>query len=294
MQNDEEYDIFDEINDEKEQYHSNKNEKIKKEFWRNNVEKKKKLRPALDPFKYNPNYNSIYKNIPSFKIIDPKKVLYNLDVKSKTKKKGKNKDINKSNEEKSLITEDNINLNKKSNSLFKSMELDKTPLQNKKISNTIAIFNNSQKSINKNDLPKLTKLSKYKIVDSNNSDNDNHALRFSKYIPRKFYIHENNKIVSYLDPINYIKPKNKTKSIDFDKMLYRNGKNLIYASALKNPSFGQYNPKYSYIDKNEKVRLFNPDEKEFIKNKRYLMRKLWASYKVNREYQMVDNDKINN
>ena len=295
IQNDEEYDIFDEINDEKEQDQS-KNEKIKKEFWKNNaVERKKKMRPALDPFKYNPNYNSIYKNVPTFKIIDPKKVLDNLDAKSKTKRKLKNKDNNKSNEEKSLIKETNIILNKKnSNTLFQSMELNKTPLKNNKILNTIGTFKSSDKLNNRNSLPKLTRLSKYKIIDSINSDNDNHALRFSKYIPRKYYIHENNKIVSYLNPINYIKPKNKTKSIDFDKMLYRNGKNLIYASTLKNPSFGQYNPKYSYIDKNEQVRLFNPDEKEFVKNKKYLMRKLWASYKVNTEYQMVDNNKINN
>ena len=28
--------------------------------------------------------------------------------------------------------------------------------------------------------------------------------------------------------------------------------------------------------------------------KKFLMRKLWASYKVNTEYQLVDNSKINN
>ena len=118
-------------------------------------------------------------------------------------------------------------------------------------------------------------------------------MRFSKYIPRKYIIPEHNKIVSYLDPINYIKPKNQNKSIDFDKMLHRSEKSLIYASRLKNPSVDQYNPKYSYIYKNQTVRLFNPEEKYSSNNKKYLMRKLWASYKVYTDYQLVDNNKIN-
>ena len=297
IQNYEEHDIFDEINDEKEQNINKKNEKIKKELWRINAGdiKKKKLSPTLDPFKYNPNYNSIYKNIPSFKIIDPKRVLSKMGSKSKNNKKLKIKDKYENNDEKRLINETNININK-NNNLSQNMEISKTPSKNKKVLNTINNINNTEKKSNKYSLklPIIEKLSKDKIKDSINSDNKNHALRFSKYTPRKYFIYNNNKIVSYLNPINYIKPKNKTKSIDFDKMLHRNEKNLINLSCLKNPSFGQYNPKYSLIDSNEKVRLFNPDEKEFIKNKKYLIRKLWGSYKVNTEYQLVDIDKINN
>ena len=290
IQNEEENDIFDEISDEKDQYINKKNEKRKHELWRINAgenKKKKRIKLALDPFKYNPNYNSIYKNIPTFKIIDPNKVLSNMDDITKNKRKLKNKDRNKSNEKRTLITETNINLNKKYNNSISPLS------ENKKFLNTIG---NSYRPNERNHLklPKLTRLSKDKIVDTINSDNENHALRFSKYIPRKYHIYNNNKIVSYLNPINYIKPKNKNKSIDFDKMLHRSEKTLLYASCLKNPSFGQYNPKYTYIDKNEKVRLFNPEEKDFIKNKKYLMKKLWTSYNVNTEYQLVDNNKINN
>ena len=300
----EENDIFDEINEHKEIIHSKKSDlKKKQELWRiNTIEfKKRRLMPALDPFKYNPNYNSIYKNIPSFKIIDPKNTLSLNNSKSKSKgknkKKSKSKNSNKNkskekdnNKEKPLITEANIRNNKN--------DEDKTPPKKNKMLHTIGNINiKSQFSSNKKDdlkLPKLTKLIKIKKIDSINSENQNHALRFSKYVPRKYFIHENNKNISYLNPINYIKPKNKTRSIDFDKMLQRNKNNLVYASCLKNPSFGQYNPKYTYIDINDKVKLFNPLERDLENRKKYLMRKLWASYNVNTEYQMVDNSKINN
>ena len=263
---------------------SNKDEKSKLELWRlHTLEmRRKKLTPILNPFKYHPNYNSIYKNIPSFKMIAPKKILLNRDEKSN--KKSKEKDKRKEKEkEKTLITEPIIN---KNNNLIK------TPNKKIKVLNTIG--NSSDNAITKAKLklPTLAKVVNYKKIDSINIENSNHALRFSKYIPRKFVIPENNKNISYLNPINYIKPKNKIKSIDFGKMLYRGENNLINTSELKNPSFGQYNPNYACIDKNEQVKLFNPEEKNSYSHKKYLMRKLWGSYKVNTEYQLVDNDKI--
>ena len=297
IQNDEDYDIFDETNDEKEIPQVKSEGKKKQELWRKNALefKKRKYKPNLDPFKYNPNYNSIYKNIPTVKIIDPKKSLSVIDSKSKEKnrKKSKEKSQEKTNP---LITEANIVLKTNNNKILKKIEQAKTPNKRRKLLNTMTDMNNSNKSsiVNNIKLPKLTRLSKIKNVDSINSDNQNHALRFSKYIPRRYIIPDHNKNVSYLNPVNYIKPKNKTKSIDFDKMLHRNEKNLLNVSCLKNQFFGQYNPKYNYIEKNEQVKLFNPEEKDMEKHRKYLMRKLWASYKVNTEYQLVDNNKINN
>ena len=286
IQNEEEYDIFDEENDEKEHVGNKKEEKINSVSWRANPTeiKKKKLKPQLDPFKYHPNYNSIYKNVPCVRIIDPKKSLSKMDAKAKIRKKKSKEKSQENSPKKHIITETN------------NIILNKTQLKNKKSLNTISNIKSSDNSKNKNDLklPKLIKLTNNKIMDSINSDSQNHALRFSKYIPRKFYIHENNKIVSYLEPFNYIKSKSQTKSIDFDKMLHRSEKNMVYASRLKNPSFGQYNPKYTYIDKNETVRLFNPEEKDLLSRKKYLMKKLWASYNVNTQYELVDNNKINN
>ena len=262
LQKYEDHDIFDEISEEKEIRPIKKKPKI---FY--NFEfRKKKLVPALDPFKYNPNYNSIYKNIRSFKIIDPEKTLNSLDEKYKRKNKNKSEE--------------------RYNNL-KYYDINKTQSKKNITLNTISNINNNENI----KLPKLIKLSKVNKNESINFDNENHALRFSKYIPRKYYVPENNKNISYINPFNYIKPKDKTKSIDFDKMLNRKEKDLLYASCLKNPSFAQYNPKYTYIDKNETVKLFNP--KKINYNKKFLMRKLWTSYQVPTEYQLVDNNKIN-
>ena len=294
IHNQEDNDIFDDISEESEQP-KNKKEKIKPEVWRiAGVEsKKKRIQPTLDPFKYNPNYNSIYKNIPSFRIIDPKKSLDNIY----SKFKGRNRNKLKEKDNKKNKTKDNI-LITEANIIIKGNNINQTPLKLKKDSNSnINSLPNKKSNINSNsnsnkEEKRASSLSKNKIFESINTNNDNHALRFSKYIPRKFNIPENNKIISYLEPMNYIKPKNKNKSIDFDKMLHRNGKNMIYASQLRNPSFVNYNPKYTCIDKDKNVRLFNPDEKDPINNKKYLMKKLWASYKVNTDYQLVDNNKI--
>ena len=285
IQNDEDYDIFEEVSEERDHPHNKKNEKAKMDSWRNNAVdlKRKKLHPSLDPFKYNPNYNSIYKNVPCFKIIDPKNRIMSLKNISKSKKIINDK-------EKPFITEAHL--------ILRNNKISQTPTKKSNILNTIGNIGNMDRfnSINNKKgirLPKLTK--KNNIMDSIKlDDNDNHALRFSKYIPRKYLIPENNKIISYLNPINHIKSKKENKAIDFDKMLHRNGKNMINVSCLKNPSFGHYNPKYTVIDKNENVRLFNPEEKEHENNKKYLMRKLWASYNVNTEYTLVDNNKINN
>jgi len=300
IHNDDDFDIFDEMYDEK--HKKNKREE-KRQTFRSDI-KKKKFDSVLDPFKYNPNYNSIYKNIPSVKIVDPRK---NLST-NNGRFKSRNNIYNNEEDSKHIIT--NTNLDQSSKNLFKKIENSKIPLIKRKTLNSLNISkdsnnlnnsNNSNNSKNKDKdnkenikLPKLTRLSKLKMDESiNDNDNDNHALRFSKYIPRKYHIPKVNKNVSYINPFNYIKPKNKTKSIDFDKMLHRNENNLVYVSCLKNPSFCYYNPKYSYIDKNEHITLFNPEDKAEKKSKKLLMRKLWGSYKVGTEYHLINNDKFN-
>ena len=293
IHNQEDNDIFDEISEESEQP-KNKKEKIKPDLWSiTGVESKKKMiQPTLDPFKYNPNYNSIYKNIPSFRIIDPKKSLDNIYSKSKSRNKNKLKEK----DSRKNKTKDNV-LITEANLIMKGNNYNKTPLKLRNQNTNLNTLSNNNSNIQGNNSNKKEKkassLSKNKLFESiNTNNNGNHALRFSKYIPRKFNIPENNKIISYLEPVNYIKPKNKNKSIDFDKMLHRNEKNLIYASQLRNPSFVNYNPKYTCIDKDKNVRLFNPEEKDPKINKKYLMKKLWASYKVNTDYQLIDNNKI--
>ena len=186
-----------------------------------------------------------------------------------------------------LITEINNTFNK-SNKM--KLTKDRNNMNNKTFQN----INLTDKTIKGNvKLPKLTE--NPKIINNTLIPNkNNHALRFSKYLPRNFKIPENNKNISYINPFNYNIPRNKNKSIDFDKMLHRNSKTLINASSLKVPSFGQYNPKYNWVDKDKNVRLFNPEEKDKEKQKKYLIKKICTSYDVNTEYQIVDNDRLVN
>ena len=289
INNYDEYDIFDEMYDHRMHIGSKNRDKKQKEFWK--TSSTKIVKPVLDPFKYNPNYTSIYKNVPSVKIIDPKKNFPMHNIKNK----GRNKKSSYEKDKKPFITDSNIYKNKDGNIL--SSKLGKTQsLIKKKDLKTLDVSNNSNNSSNKKDikLPQLTKLSKIRIIDSINIENGNHAIRFSKYIPRKYIIPYHNDNVSYINPFNYIKPKNKTKSIDFDKMLQRNEKNFINVYSLKNPSFGQYNPRYNLVERNHEARMFNPEDKDFKNDKKYLMKKLWSSYKVITQYQLIDNDKINN
>ena len=269
---DEEIDIFENKNEEKEK-ENDKNEDTKEdkslEFLKQmNELKKNKLEQNLDPFKYHPNYNSIYKNIPSARITVPK----NQSIKERNKGKQLFKLKEKMRTNKLLLTEINT-----SDILGKNNQ--------KKDKNNI---NKTVENINHIKLPKLAKLN----IINNEQIKNNHALRFSKYLPRKFIIPENNKNISYINPFNYLIPKNRNKSIDFEKMSQRNSKTLINTSSLKIPSFGQYNPNYKWIDRDKNIISFNPEEKEEGKYKKYLIKKLWSSYKVNTEYQLIDNNKL--
>lgn len=293
INNYDEYDIFDEMYDHRMHIGNKNGDKKPKELWKTSSTdlKNKRHKPVLDPFKYNPNYTSIYKNIPSVKIIDPKKSFAKFNIKNK----GRNKENSYDKDKKPFVTDTNIFKNKNNNILTPKLGKTQSSIK-KKEAKTLDVSNNSNNSQKSKDtkLPKLTKLSKIRIIDSITCENENHAIRFSKYIPRKFIIPYHNEKVSYLNPFNYIKPKNQTKSIDFDKMLQRNEKNFIHVYSLKNPSFGQYNPKYNLMERNHKARMFNPEDKDFKNDKKYLMKKLWSSYKVITQYQLVDNDKINN
>ena len=277
---DDENNIFDDVNNEESEKSDIKPEESNQELFKKLVElKRNKVTQSLDPFKYHPNYNSIYRNIPSVRITKPTKILKTLpneNYKDRNKNKKLEKKLNKL-----LLTEINNNFNEKS----------KQPKNrnNKTFDNLINFTEKNEKG--KNNLPKLKVIQKNKNM-TLFQDRNNHALRFSKYLPRKFVIPENNKNISYIDPFNYIKPRNKTKSIDFDKMLQRNGKELINKASLKVPSFGQYNPNYKWIDKDKNGYYFNPEEKEKEKHKKFLIKKICTSYHVNTEYEIVDNEML--
>ena len=277
---DDENNIFDNVNNEESEKSDIKPEESNQELFKKLVElKRNKVTQSLDPFKYHPNYNSIYRNIPSVRITKPTKILKTLpneNYKDRNKNKKLEKKLNKL-----LLTEINNTFNEKSNQPKNR--------NNKTFDNLINFTEKNEKG--KNNLPKLKVIQKNKNM-TLFQDRNNHALRFSKYLPRKFVIPENNKNISYIDPFNYIKPRNKTKSIDFDKMLHRNGEELINKASLKVPSFGQYNPNYKWIDKDKNGYYFNPEEKEKEKHKKFLIKKICTSYHVNTEYEIVDNEML--
>ena len=272
LKEDEENNIFDDTNGENEKGEP-KLEETKEDFWKKIVEmKKNKIEYNLDPFKYHPNYNSIYKNIPSVKITEPTKT----KLKEKSKDKNNYKKMEKKKMNKLLITEINHTFNEE-----KKQSKDRN---NKSFVNINLTDTNIKKEIK---LPKLSGNPKNKNMTLITNRN-NHAIRFSKYLPRKFIIPDHNKNISYINPFNYIKPKNKTKSIDFNKMLHRNDKTLIYTSSLKTPSFCQYNPKYDWVDKDKCSIYFNPLQKYEEKHKKYLIKKICTSYNVNTEYEILN------
>jgi len=236
----------------------------KKEPWNINIKTPRIpiIKRNLDFYKYNPNYNSIYKNVPSFSF-------------DKTSKK------------KSIFS-----INEKTNKRNKTIENNKSKIFLKTQNNESAT------NINKKYLPLLTSVS----CKSSNSieteshknlyDKNNHTFRFSKYSPRKPFKSNCNNRITYLKDFNYLQHMNKT--IDFKTMPKRNNKYLINLNTLENPSICYYNPKYDGIEIKTKKISFNPEafkkSIKYIKNKK--LKRILMSYDVNKEYLTIDNSKL--
>lgn len=247
-----------------------------------------KITQNIDYLKYNPNYNSISKNIPSVKIIltekekkefqdmeekreqrlSPKfrKKIKVIDEYSKTEKRKVNPKIQSRNEENSntFITENNIKYSR----------------------------NDSPKK-NDQTLPPIKNVPEQKeralTLENDYNSKNNHALRFSKYINRKFVNNSLNDKISYLEPYNYL--NNKNRFFDFKKMIYRDDKNFINQASLAVPSFNNYNPRYDIIDKKNNYAIFSPNTVK-KNDKRSLLKKLWCSYDVEQEYKLINNNKL--
>ena len=244
----------------------------------------------MDPFKYNPNYNSISKNIPSVRMI------------LNDKEKKELKEIKEKERQKSSKLRKNPKIGKIENLKAKQI-IPKIKTRNEESFITLLKENNKKFSRNnsskKRELPSLPPL--YNIFESKEKgkeraltlENDsqmrnNHALRFSKYISRKMDFNNKDHIdkISYLEPYDYLNNKN-NNSIDFRKMAYRKDKDLINPYSLGIPSIYNYNPKYDLVEKKVFPVLFTPHND--IKNtKQYLLRKLWSSYEVSSDYKLIN------
>jgi len=172
-----------------------------------------------DPFKYNPNYNSICKKVPSFKISPKKygsiklKKVIKIQIKPNQIKKDKSNLSNSySSNEENEIYDDNKDRDKSVNSQNFNSVID------------IKKFKSSQKE--NLDLPLITSTNLVKSLknECNKKLNtiptdgyrENHALRFSKYLPRKSKLNSINNKLSYVEPHNYALDIN--KGFDFGKM----------------------------------------------------------------------------
>ena len=230
--------------------------------------------PAPDPFRYNPNYNSIFKNVPSCIIAPPRVHLLKNIKKNKNKKKynliPKKKKVNKkmSKTFDELVAEIN-------NSSEKSRNIEDN--ENEKITKT---------------LPALKKRNYF----LKSYDKNNHAYKFSDYPPRKSKKIETNDKISYIEPHDY-KNFDHKKVIDFSKMEDRDKRSILinYAS-LGVPSSSYYNPKYEYTDHRPAQTLFTHQNivERNKKSNKYSIHKLWTCFNVGLQYKLIDNDKLNN
>ena len=294
MKSNENEDFFSEKNDLK----NKKKDKSLKEIKKEKIIKKKIIIENPDPFKYHPNYNAIYKYVPTVKFTEPTNYISPLKKKEKEfksesieKKKTKPKIKIPKIKESILIT--SLPIENNQNSLENNNSTNITTNNNnesKSLNNKNDSINNSENQINKSK-------SQIKIISNNNNLlppilKSNHALKFSQYTWRK------NNIISkqldkltYLEPINYL--ENIDRILDFNKMSSRSEKNLINnPSTLDNPPICYYKPNYNFIERNSPMISFsrNFDNK---KSKQFLLRKIWGSYNFTSEYQLVDNEKLN-
>jgi len=242
-----------------------------------------------DPFKYNPNYDSIFKKVPSFKI-SPKK---SEVIKLQKVKEVQNKSIQDKKENNTLSDDNTSN---------EENEINDTQDKNKNINSKncnsvsdIHYFRLNQKEKNL-DLPLITSTNiisslKKEINERQNtiSFRDNHALRFSKYLPRKTKLIVTNNKISYIEPHKYALDMN--KGFDFGKMQSRDDKSILNMASLEVPSASRYSPKYNLVETGSKNVIFSPFGAN-KKNKKALLHKMLGSYQVFSDYQFIDNDKL--
>ena len=240
----------------------NERDNTKKETWKIPIIKtKRKYNPELDPFRYNPNYNSIFKNTPCVRIKRP----FNETIP--------------------------VNKYKIKNNIKKQIESPfLTEIGDKAMFSSLSNRNKKTKNFELKNIEDIKKINnKLKLKTEENEDRNNHSLRFDKYVDRRIVRQDVNPNVSYIEPYDYQKVKN--NSIDFSKMHSRYDSLFLNSNNLKGPTIGYYNPNYEYLDKKMRnISLGNETKKE--RSKKFMLKKLWGSYGVRVDYQLVDNDKL--
>ena len=240
-----------------------KSKKRNKTFFRYQTKKNNTVMNDIDPFKYNPNYNAIYKNTQSFKIFEPTPRI----IKNPENQNTKSIDNNYKN---------------------------RTKLYLKKILNSENTKNkNSENAKTKNNYPLLTcisdKINNQTIINSCR-DKNNHAMQFWQYTPRSDNILKVNDKVSYLEPYDIL--ENQKKIVNFKKMLSRNE---VEMSKNKNttPSICYYNPNYNYLKEHiPKITIDSASISKESRTKKFALQKILRKYDIKKDYEIVDNSKL--
>ena len=239
-----------------------------------------------DPFRYNPNYNAIYKKVPYAYI---------------SSKKRQNITNDKDKRLKSNSTTFNLKLNNIRNNTkdYRTIETDRN-IEKSKI--------NKSSNINTIKLPIIK--SNYNNNDYFKINDDNHALRFSKYGNSRIHLQEDKNepqekleqkyiIISNKNNNNhkYIKNRRNHSPIDFDKMMSRKDNDFVNLSSLDNPSFNNYSPNYNFIkDSVAKISFsYHTLENNDANKKKYLLRKMISSYNADADdihYRIIEEDKL--
>jgi hypothetical protein len=265
----------------------------------NHISKKKDLNDiiSLDPFKYNPNYEAIYKKIPYVRIVGPTE-------------KDNNRNIKSSNS--SSIKE---NKNKKSKNNIVPSPLNTNDANSNNSKDSVTIETNKNDEINNLNKSSDIKSIKLPIINNNNKSKiweSNHALRFSKYGNQRVYKSENKygkKEEESGNNSNFIRynsnnsnnryklNKNNKKynfSINFDKMMSRKGTDFINSSSLETPSFNKYTPNYDFV-KHSPAKIsfsYHNIDIDHMTKKKYLLKKLLNSYNPDIQYHIIKDEQL--
>jgi hypothetical protein len=235
------------------------------------------IKEAFDSYKYHPNYDMIYKRVPSFSFLksskQSKKGENAIRLKSCSKvSKSRNTIKEKTGDPARLETEINIKKKKNKKKFFPYL----TSIDYK------YYYKKNKTENKKNEIKKRP----------NSHYNDNHCFNFKHYTSRKPMIYATSNNFSYIKPFNYFKISKQI--VNYKKMIPRKDKDLIYAHRVDNPSMWQYSPKYDCIEPNQRKIFFNPntfkETEKFNKIKR--LKRAITSYEISSDYLSVDNSKL--
>ena len=239
-----------------------------------------------DPYRYNPNYNAIYKKVPYAYFSSSKRQNTNNDKDKRLKNNATSFDLK-------------VNGIRNNTKDYRTIETDRN-IEKSKI--------NKSSNINTIKLP-IIKPSNYNN-DYSKIKNDNHALRFSKYGNSKIrWIEDRTEVQENLDEKftinnnknnhnhNLKKIKRNHSPIDFDKMMSRKDNDFVNPSTLENPSFNNYSPNYNFIkDSVAKISFsYHTLENNDVNKKKYLLKKMISSYNADSDdihYRIIEEDKL--